>query len=471
MPGVAAAPRAFFADRIDAGVRLGDALAMRIEGPGIVLGMPRGGIPVALQVARALRWPLDVILARKVGVPGLEEVAFTAVAEGLRGTVDDPVDAYLGMSRPLRRRLIQRERAELERRVALYRGARQAPLPDVAGQTVVIVDDGLASGTTMRAAIRTLRRRRPRHIVAAVPVANGDAVESLRREVDDFVALHTPSPFGMVSDWYESFDEVPDVDALRALRRNPPSTPEPQVTRRSERGMTVALPNGSTLEADYGVPCCDPPRGLVMLVHGGGSSRKSYRNRFLAGGLRENGWATLRLDLLTPDEQSAELEDGHHRFDIDMISGRLQHVLDWATEMALPGIDRVVLFGASTGAAASVRVAATVPDRVAAVISRGGRVDLAPAHLSAMSAPLLLIVGARDESTLRANREVFRGIRSRADLRLVMGAGHTFEEPGAIGRVERIARRWLDREFPIRRRHISPFGLDVSTIFSAARAS
>ena len=216
--------------------------------------------------------------------------------------------------------------------------------------------------------------------------------------------------------------------------------------------MNIRLAVGSALDADYGVPNIGTPRGLVMLVHGGGSSRKSYRNRFLAGCLRESGWFTLRLDLLTPDEQSSELEDGHHRFDIDFISGRLRNVLYWAWETQLPGVDRVVLFGASTGAAAAVRVAAAAPDRVAAVISRGGRVDLASAQLPAMRAPLLLIVGARDEFTLRANRNVFRDIRSGADLRLVRKAGHTFEEPGAIGRVERIARRWLDRKFPVPRR-------------------
>jgi putative phosphoribosyl transferase len=447
MPSVL--PRTLFSDRAHAGAALGDALATGIGGPGIVLGVPRGGIPVALEVARRLGWPMDVMIARKLGVPGLEEVAFGSVAEGLHGDVADPVAAYLGMSGTLERRIIGRERAELERRIALYRGTRQAP--NVTGKTVVLVDDGLASGTTIRAAVRSLRRRRPSRIVVAVPVANAEVTAAVQRDADGLVALHSPAPFGMVSDWYDGFDQVTDREVLLALGRSAEPLPASDDGRQPERAQRISLGAGTSLDADLGVPGATAPRGLVILVHGGGSSRMSYRNRFLAGCLREAGWATLRLDLLTPDEQAHELTDGHHRFDIDLVTQRLSGALEWAMNTNVPGVHRIVLFGASTGAAAAVRVAATAPDRVASVMSRAGRVDLAGTHLTQLKAPLLMMVGTRDEFTIRANRVALKSVHGDVHFRLVMRAGHTFEEPGAIGRVERIARRWLDRRFPVGR--------------------
>src|SRR5688572_23507846 len=288
MTSVAAPPRALFRDRNHAGAALGDALAARIEGTGIVLGVPRGGVPVALEVARRLGWPMDVVIARKLGVPGLEEVALGAVAEGLRGVVADPVDAYLGMSSDLRQRVVDRECAELRRRVALYRGTRQAAA--ITGSTVVVVDDGLASGTTVRAVIRSLRQHRPSRIVVAVPVANPEITAAVRREADDLVALHSPAPFGMVSDWYDSFDQVTDRDVLQALGVDVAPVPESGHAHQPEQVTSIPLCSGVSLDADLGIPADTAPRGLVIMVHGGGSSRMSYRNRFLAGCLREFGW-------------------------------------------------------------------------------------------------------------------------------------------------------------------------------------
>ena len=175
-----------------------------------------------------------------------------------------------------------------------------------------------------------------------------------------------------------------------------------------------------------------------------GSSRNSYRNRYLAGRLRQAGFATLRVDLLLEEEQEAD-DQGDLRFDVEWVGGRLRSVVEWAVRERIAGWERIVLFGASTGATAAVLTAAACPDLVSAVVSRGGRVDLAGSALGRVRCPLLLIVGTDDPETLIANRKALGVSQNTARLKLIPGAGHTFEEPGALGAVGEAVVRWLDR--------------------------
>ena len=202
-----------FRDRAEAGRRLAERLG-KLPGDVLVLGLPRGGIPVAHEVARALGAPLDVFVVRKLGVPGQEELAMGAIATGgLRVLNRDVVDA-LGIPPRVIEEVAAAEGRELERRERSYRDDRKPP--EVAGRTVVLVDDGLATGSTMRAAVAALRQQGPARIVVAVPVAAPSTCAELRAEVDDVVCVATPTPFLAVGRFYEDFSQTTDEE-VRAL--------------------------------------------------------------------------------------------------------------------------------------------------------------------------------------------------------------------------------------------------------------
>ena len=204
-----------FRNRTDAGRQLAEKLAAYADRPDVlVLALPRGGVPVGFEVARALGAPLDVFLVRKLGVPGHEELAMGAVATGGVRVLNDEIVRGLGILEGEIDAVVARELQELARRERLYRGDR--PPPDVAGRTVILVDDGLATGATMRAAIQALRQQHPACIVAAVPTASPDTCEALKAEADDVICAITPEPFFAVGHWYEDFAQTTD-DEVRHL--------------------------------------------------------------------------------------------------------------------------------------------------------------------------------------------------------------------------------------------------------------
>jgi len=207
-----------FHDRREAGILLARALS-RYAGRGdvTVLGLPRGGVPVAYEVATALDAPLDVLVVRKIGVPGHEELAVGAIASGGIQVVDPRMAQQLGASaRQLRDRL-DAERAELERRERAFRGDR--PYPELAGRTVILIDDGLATGSSMYAAVAAVGTRNPAHIVVGVPVGSPEVCRAFRTHVDDVVCLHSPDPMYAVGLWYEDFSQTPDGEVRSLLER------------------------------------------------------------------------------------------------------------------------------------------------------------------------------------------------------------------------------------------------------------
>lgn len=180
----------------------------------LILGLPRGGVPVAYEVAQTLKASLDLMLVRKLGVPGHEELAMGAIATGGIRVLNDDVVEGLGISDADIERIAAREQQELQRRDRVYRGNR--PPPDMEGQCVILVDDGLATGATMRSAIAAVRRQNPARLVVAVPVAPLHTVARLREEADEVVCPATPEPFFSIGQWYEDFAPVSDED-VRAL--------------------------------------------------------------------------------------------------------------------------------------------------------------------------------------------------------------------------------------------------------------
>ena len=424
-----------FRDRHDAGRRLAAALTpLALEHP-VVIGLPRGGVPVAFEVARALGAPLDVLAVRKLGATGRPEFAVGALAEERIGVLDPETAARVGMTQAELERTMVRESAELERRIDAYRGER-ARVP-VAGRTAIVVDDGLATGLTVLAAVRAVRQRGAGRTIVAVPVGSREAVALLRGESDEVVCLEVPQELYSVGSWYSDFSEVTD-EQVRTLLAAAGRVREPHTALPVARAVTVDV-GGQRLTGDLVVP--HGARGLVLFAHGSGSSRLSPRNRAVAEILNRRGLATLLLDLLSPEESATRTRV----FDIPLLAGRLEAVTRWArSDDELAGLP-LGYFGASTGAAAALRAAGELGDVVGAVVSRGGRPDLAEDRLESVTAPTLLVVGGHDRAVLELNREAAALLRCPHEISLVPGAGHLFEEPGSLEMVARLAGDWFAR--------------------------
>lgn len=220
-----------FHDRRQAGQLLGQALSPYARREDlVVLGLPRGGVPVAFEVAQALRAPLDLIVVRKLGVPGWEEVAMGAISCGGHRILNREVIRRAGVTPAQIKAATARELRELHRREIAYRNRTGAP--DIKGKTVLLVDDGIATGSTLHAAIQVLRAQQPAALIVAAPIASEAAVESILPEVDDLVALHIPECFGAVSQWYEDFDQTSDAEVKRllALAASPKTASPPEIS-------------------------------------------------------------------------------------------------------------------------------------------------------------------------------------------------------------------------------------------------
>jgi putative phosphoribosyl transferase len=425
-----------FDDRHHAGRLLGERLAPLAPEHPVVVGLPRGGVPVAAEVAGALHAPLDVILVRKLGVPGQPELAAGAIGEDGVEVHNDRIVHLTGLRPDDLAPIATRERIELDRRAAAYRA--HAPMIPLAGRTVIVVDDGIATGATTRAALAVARAHGARRVVLAVPVAPPDTLAELAHECDEVVALETPAQFSAVGEWYHDFGQTPDDEVIELLDAARRARPGPTI-----HDPDVALDLGEiTLEGTLAVP--PDAIGLVAFAHGSGSSRFSPRNLHVAEILRRRGIATFLLDLLTPIEAT----DRRHVFDVDLLAGRLATATaELRATHAAAGELPLGYFGASTGAAAALIAAADDPS-VRAVVSRGGRPDLAADHLHRVTAPTLLIVGGDDTEVLRLNRLAAADLRGIHQLAVVAGATHLFEEPGTLDQAARLAADWFRAHLP-----------------------
>jgi len=213
-----------------------------------------------------------------------------------------------------------------------------------------------------------------------------------------------------------------------------------------DSGELVSIPAGNVvLEGNLAIP--DNARGVVLFAHGSGSSRYSSRNRFVAKQLNRGGLATLLMDLLSAEEEAVDLRTAELRFDISLLAQRLVSAIRWLRDNPDTSRFPVGIFGSSTGGGAALVAAAAEPDYVKAVVSRGGRPDLAGAALAQVEAPTLLIVGGYDAQVIELNREAFEELRCEKTIEIVPGATHLFEEPGALEEVSKLARNWFALHF------------------------
>jgi putative phosphoribosyl transferase len=575
-----------FSDRTDAGRRLGQRLVHLRGTDLVVVGLPRGGVPVANEVARALDAPLDVIVVRKLGVPFQPELGMGAIAEGDVRIVNKEVTRLARVSPQALSAVEARERVELDRRAKLFRGDR--PRVPLDGKTVIVVDDGLATGSTASAACQVVRRQGAARVVLAVPVAPPETIEKLQKEADEVVCLEIPDWFFAIGAHYANFSQTPDEQVRAILEHatttatqppaakpttttttqpaaSPPASPQPaafqspksrpaaaeqatqppgaqpatappaatqqtaaqpqvtqpaaadhdarpptvqpaaghpvtarqaaaqpQVTQPTTEPAATAHPaaaeqattqppaaqpataqpataqpataqpatgaassaadpaqhnqhdhdveitvGGVRLRGQLTVP--DPASAVVAFAHGSGSSRHSPRNRFVATVLQRAGLATLLFDLLTPEEE----HDRANVFDIGLLAGRLLDATSWLRKEPRTADLPTGYFGASTGAAAALWAAAEPGADIAAVVSRGGRPDLAGPRLAAVQAPTLLIVGSYDHLVLDLNAQAYEKLRCENRLEVVPHATHLFAEPGALEQVAALARDWF----------------------------
>ncbi|MGH2719149.1 MAG: phosphoribosyltransferase family protein [Actinomycetota bacterium] len=412
-----------FLDRSDAGRKLADRLRHSDLSDPVAVALPRGGVPVAAQVARGLGAPLDVLVVRKIGCPWQHELGVGAVAEAGIRVLNDELLASLGLTPDDIEPVAQREAAEVGRRVERYRAAR--PQVPIGGRTAVLIDDGIATGFTVRAGIEVLRRMGANRVVVATPVAAAETAAELRQVSDEVVVLYEPGRLYSIGQQYEDFTQVSDDEVVDELRRSAGVEPP----------FDLQIPPGAT--------------GVVAFAHGSGSSGRSPRNRLVAGLLRDAGLATLQFDLLTPEEAA----DRAQVFDIALLASRLLEATTWlGSRHEVAGLP-VGYFGASTGAAAALRAAAELRvgaergPAIKAVVSRGGRPDLALTSLAEVAAPTLLLVGGDDTAVLDLNKQALQELRCEKQLEVIAGATHLFEEPGKLERVGDLACQWFLRHF------------------------
>lgn len=425
-----------FHDRVEAGRALAPLLAHLRGQDVVVLGLPRGGVPVASEVAEALGAPLDVIVVRKLGVPFQPELAMGAIGEGGARVLDRRLLALAGVSDGDLAQIERRARDELDSRVARLRRGRQRI--DLTGRVAVIVDDGIATGSTMRVACQVARELGAARVVVAVPVAPEESALGFPG-ADEVVCVATPRDFRAVGHHYRHFSPTTDEEVVVLL-----DAAAARVRRarahdvRHHTDLDVEIPVGpGTLSGRLHLP--DPARGVVLFAHGSGSSRHSPRNRFVADVLQHAGLGTLLLDLLTVEEEV----DRSNVFDIALLADRLASATRWLRTRPDSASCRIGYFGASTGAGAALWAAAEPGSAVSAVVSRGGRPDLAGARLPHVTAPTLLIVGGADTTVLELNRRALALLRCPRRLAIVDGATHLFEEPGTLAEAARLAGDWF----------------------------
>lgn len=421
-----------FVDRRDAGRRLAARLRHLRDEDVVVLGLPRGGVPVAYEVAQELGAPLDIVLVRKLGVPFQPELAMGALGEGGVRVLHRSTIRRAGVDDAQLRAVQRREQAELQRRAERYRAGHR-PIP-VAGRTAIVVDDGIATGSTVHAACEVVRARGAARVVIAVPVAPPSALRALGSVADEVQCVVSSSSFGSIGGWYRDFTQTTDDEVLAFLSHT--TALRAQDADDPSRDVDVDLSVGEQRLAGR-LSSPESAQGGVVLAQGSGTGRHSPRMRSLVQALSRSRLVTLLVDLLTPEE---ELDEATVQ-DVETLAARLAAASWWLRERS--GIERFGWLTTGTAATAALLAAGAPDAEVAAVVACGGRPDLVADRLTAVRAPTLLVAGDRDHVGLERCREAQLWLRCENRLAVVPGVVEPFEEPGTIRSVADVATEWL----------------------------
>ncbi len=429
-----------FADRSEAGRRLAERVRPHAVNDPLVLALPRGGVPVGAELAERLAADFDVLVVRKIGLPGQPETGVGAIAEDGRVLYDDLALARMRVPRQALSETVAFERDELDRRRRVYRGER--PAPRIAGRDCVVVDDGVATGGTARAALRMVRQAGPSRLVLAVPVAAPEALEMLRPEADALVVLTAPDNFRAVGEWYRDFDQLSDGSVVSILSER----------ERHHRGpgsaRAVRIRAGQVyLDGDLTIPTA--VRGVVVMAFGQGQSDRRWRAT--ASALQRAGYATLLLDLLTGEEQGSDhpenVRDGEV-VDTRVLGERLSAAVTWLRQATDAASEPLGVLGSGAAAPAALVTAAERPRDVASVVVHGGRVDQAEPSLSAVRAPTLMLLESHD-SFVRELGEWTRGrLGGPSELRVVSDAEQMLRGDFGWRQVAVESLGWFDRHLP-----------------------
>jgi putative phosphoribosyl transferase len=414
-----------FEDRRHAGKRLAEHIKLneKEKSNTIVLGLPRGGIPIAYEVSQALNCPLDVLIVRKIGHPRNSEYGIGAITEDGSYWLD-PEASVSHITSLVIDSIIAKEKKELERRIAKY---RDHDLPNLRGKNIVLVDDGLATGVTAKVGARYLKSLGVEKIILAVPVCASDSVKKLRTEVDQVICINEPEYFLGVGEYYKKFDQTSDEEVLDLLSRS-----------RGAQSIEVEIPYDGGVKTKGTLTLPINAKALVIFAHESSNGRFNPKNMEVASLLNKAGIGTLLLVLLTEEEAL----DRHNIFDIPFLGIRLVSATKWIKFQEVAKNLSIGYFGANTGGGAVLWAAGELENPVAAVVSLGGRPDLAISRLAQVSAPTLLIVGERDRDVIKLNKIAYRELRN-AKISLIPHATHLFEEPRAMEQVSMEAVEWF----------------------------
>lgn len=424
-----------FKDRKHAGKLLADKIALTSfnKNNTIVIAIPRGGVPVAYEIALELKLPMDIILVKKIGAPYNPELATGVVGENNEVFYNTDLLRYLGYDHYDVEPMKEMALAKLKKHSEIF---RQGFLPLILeDKDIILVDDGVATGATMEMAVQLLRKKRVKNITIATPVSSPDAFEKLSQLVDKVVAVSTPANLTSVGEWYDDFAQIETKEVVKILNEFYAGQEflSPQEVNITEGSLSLA---GQLYQAKKN-------KSWIIFAHGSGSSHKSVRNNIVAQELSQAGHGTLLFDLLTLEED----ESYNNRFNVSLLTKRLLMATLWLinSKYYIKGTP-IGYFGASTGSAAALMAAANSPldYPLYAITCRGGRPDIVDDKiLSNVQVPTLLIVGGEDHEVIKLNEKASIYIPN-CRVVIVPYATHLFEEAGTLEEVTRLAIQWFD---------------------------
>lgn len=398
----------------------------------LIVAQSLDSLPLAYEISQLMDIPLDVVSVRRMGAPFNPEYPIGAVAANGGCWMNDVVIDYLGLGPAELKDWIEFQRQELKVEMSWVR--RVLPPLSLVDRTVILVNRGMVSGGATLAALREVRRQSPTRVIVAAPIYSPSSIENIRLETDEWVGGECVTDLNLINEWYRgapvpSYEVLEEVLAMAAQNGRTEIYGHEVTVEYQEvqlRGL-LARPNGQ--------------KGWVIFAHGSGSSHRSSRNQQVAERLNQEGFGTLLFDLLTPEEAAVRSQV----FDVQRLSNRLLMATRWLDDHYNEGDLPIGYFGASTGAAAALIAAAELGKRIFAVVSRGGRPDLADDFLVHVKSPTLLIVGGKDETVMALNKMAMQRM-GHCEVMTVAGATHLFEEPGALDQVQDLAADWFSRQ-------------------------